>query len=71
MITKFLNNWGSYFSIAIALTLILWSYIEEGFYDNYINGEPFLVWTVYILPWVIIVANIIWQYKLWDRWFGR
>jgi hypothetical protein len=71
MITRLLNNWGSYFSIAICLTLILWSYLEEGFYNNYISGEPFLVWTVYIFPWVIIAMNIIWQFKLWDRWFGR
>jgi hypothetical protein len=71
MITRLLNNWSSYFSIAICLTLILWSYIEEGFYDNYIDGNGYLIWTVYIFPWVIIAMNIIWQFKLWDRWFGR
>ena len=47
--------------IAICLTLILWSYIEEDFYSNYIQGEWFLIWTVYIFPWVIIGVTI-WHY---------
>jgi hypothetical protein len=34
-------------------------------------GYIFMKWTIYIFPWVIIGANIIWQYKLIDRWFGR
>lgn len=62
-LTKFLYNYGSYFSIAICLALIIWSYVEPNFYSNYINGELYLIWSVYFLPWVIIIANIIWQWK--------
>jgi hypothetical protein len=47
------------FGILIPLTLILWSYLEKGFYDNYINGELYLIFVVYFLPWCIIAANII------------
>jgi hypothetical protein len=71
MITRFLNAFGSYVAIAICLTLIVWSYAEKGFYDNYVSGEVFLIWTVYVFPWVIIAVNIAWQFNLLDRWFGR
>lgn len=60
-ITKFLYNFGTYIAIAICLTLIVWSYVEPNFYKQYIHGDPFLIWTVYIFPWVIIVVNILWQ----------
>jgi hypothetical protein len=62
-ITKFLYNFGSYIAIAICLTLIVWSYVEPNFYDTYINGEIYLIWTVYIFPWVVIAVNIIWQWR--------
>lgn len=71
LLTRLLNSYGSYLAILLCLTLIGWSYIEDGFYDNYINGEIFLIWTVYVFPWVIILVNIAWQFKLWDRWRGR
>jgi len=45
-------------AILMCLILIIWSYAEEGFYRDYIKGSIYLVWTVYILPWVIIGANI-------------
>ena len=61
--TNFLYNYGSYFSIAICLALIIWSYAERNFYSNYIDGNVYLIWSVYILPWVIIAANILWQWK--------
>ena len=67
MIGKFLNKYGSYGAIAICLTLIIWSFAEENFYDEYISGSAYLVWTVYILPWVIIVANLAWQFKWVDK----
>jgi hypothetical protein len=63
LITRLLYNFGSFFSIALALALIIWSYVERGFYKNYVAGEPYLVWTVYILPWVVIIANVIWQWR--------
>lgn len=62
-ITKFLYSFGSYIAISICLTLIVWSYVEPNFYRQYINGDPFLIWTVYILPWVIIAANVLWQLR--------
>jgi hypothetical protein len=67
MIGKFLNKYGSYGSIAICLTLIVWSFVEPNFYSQYISGEPYLVWTVYVLPWIIIIANLAWQFKWVDK----
>jgi len=51
MIHQFIHKFSYIAGIAICLTLILWSYIEDGFYRNYIAGDWFLIWTVYILPW--------------------
>lgn len=54
-----LDNVTYILAILIASTLIVWSYVEEGFYTNYVEGEPYLFWTVYIFPWVIIFANVL------------
>ena len=62
-ITRFLYNFGSYIAIAICLTLVVWSFVERDFYSNYIAGDVFLIWTVYVLPWVIIIVNIVWQLR--------
>ncbi len=60
-LTKFLYGFGSYIAIALMLVFIGWTYFEEGFYSRYVAGDVFLIWTCYILPWVIIVANVVWQ----------
>ena len=41
---------------ALAITAILWSYLEPGFYVDYIKGNFYLLWTMYIFPWVILIA---------------
>lgn len=41
---------------AISITLMFFSYSEE-FYQGYIAGSAYLVWAVYILPWIIVIAN--------------
>jgi hypothetical protein len=58
MIHQLIHKLSYIAGIAICLTLILWSYIEDGFYENYIQGEWFLVWTVYGLPWVVIGLTV-------------
>lgn len=63
LITRLLYHYGSFFSIAIALALIIWSYVERGFYSNYINGDLYLIFAVYVVPWLVIIANIIWQLR--------
>lgn len=67
MISKFLNKYGSFGAIALCLTLIIWSYVEPNFYEQYIAGSGYLVWTVYVFPWVIIVANLAWQFNWVDK----
>jgi hypothetical protein len=63
---KFINILSYIGSIGIMLTLILWSYIEQDFYNNYIQGNIGLVIVVYIFPWVVIIANI-WHYVINNR----
>lgn len=53
---RFIKKYSYFYGTVIALALIIWSYVEPNFYQNYIQGEIFLIWTVYILPWVILVA---------------
>jgi len=67
-ITKFLDRFGCYIAVALMLVFILWTYLEPGFYDNYVAGDVFLIWTCYFLPWVIIVANLAWQFNWFDKW---
>jgi hypothetical protein len=63
LLTKLLYHFSSYISIVLCLVFIAWSYIEPNFYDKYVKGELYLIWTVYALPWLIILANILWLHK--------
>jgi len=63
---NFLAKYGVFFAGAIALTLIIWSYVEPDFY-SYVEGNGFLIWTAYILPWVIIVAVLASKFKWIDK----
>lgn len=45
------------FALALlSVTMICWSYIEEGFYTQYIAGSPWLIWSVYVFPWLILLV---------------
>jgi len=57
---KFIEKYSYFYGSAIALTLIIWSYVELNFYSNYVQGDVYLIWTVYIFPWVIIA--MIWYH---------
>jgi hypothetical protein len=61
MIHQLIHKFSYIAGIAICLTFILWSYFEDGFYDNYISGNPFLIWTVYVFPWVVVILTL-WHY---------
>ena len=71
MLTRLLNSYGSYFSMLLMVVFIVWTYVEPDFYSRYVKGELFLIWTCYVLPWIILLANVFWQFKLYDKWFGK
>lgn len=43
------------FGYAIATALLLTSLIENDFYDQYINGNLYLIWAVYITPCLALI----------------
>lgn len=52
---EFIKKYSYFYGSAIALALIIWSCVEPGFYNNYIDGNVYLIWTVYVFPWVVLV----------------
>jgi len=42
------------YAIAIAMFIF---FVRKDTFQEYIAGNPYLVWTTMILPWIIIIAN--------------